>query len=200
MTPTPGYSADECDTLLRVARESIVHGASTGRELTVDTPHFTDALRAPRATFVTLTARDALRGCIGALEAVRPLVGDVAHNAFAAAFCDPRFAPVSGGEVKQLHIHISILTPPEPFPVTSARDLLERLRPGIDGLILEEGWKHATFLPSVWESLPDPRTFVAHLKRKAGLDADYWSDRLRFKRYTTLSIGEEDNPHASAAR
>ena len=114
---------------------------------------------------------------------------DVAENAFAAAFRDPRFPPLRPDEYPRLEYHISILNPPEPMTVTSEADLLQQLRPGVDGLVLIEGARRATFLPSVWEQLPDPRQFLAHLKMKAGLPADYWSDSLRFERYTVEEFG-----------
>jgi hypothetical protein len=188
MTLSDPYSPRERESLLRVARESVVHGVRSGQPVAVDLARFPSALTELRATFVTLHKHGALRGCIGVLEAVRPLVADVAHNAHAAAFSDPRFPRVVADELDALEFHISVLSPPEDFPVASPAELLRALRPGIDGLILEEGWRRATFLPSVWESLTDPREFVGHLKRKAGLDEDHWSDRLRFKRYTTVSI------------
>lgn len=188
MKPGVTYSATERDALLAVARASVAHGVDGGSELRVDASRYPPALRELRATFVTLLAGGALRGCIGVLEAVRPLINDVAHNAHAAAFSDPRFAAITADELDALHIHISVLSPAKSFPVSSQADLQRQLRPGIDGLILEEGQHRATFLPSVWDSLPDARTFVEHLKLKAGLDADYWSDQLQFRRYSTISI------------
>lgn len=182
------YTDDECDTLLDIARISVTHGVENGHVPRLDASAYPPALREHRATFVTLHTRGALRGCIGVLDAVRPLIKDVAHNAHAAAFSDPRFPSIAAAELSVLHVHISILSPPQDFPVTSQSDLLNQLRPGVDGLILEEGWHRATFLPSVWETLTDARTFVAQLKLKAGLSADYWSDQLRFKRYSTISI------------
>ena len=178
--------------LLRVARESIAHGLRSGRPLPVDPKEYDPELRAMRATFVTLNERGRLRGCIGHLEAIQPLVADVAENAFNAAFRDPRFPPVSAGEFDALEIHISVLSPPEPMQFSSQEDLLQQIRPGIDGLILEEGAYRGTFLPSVWEELPDPRQFLAHLKRKAGLPQDYWSDTLKVYRYTTESFSESE--------
>ena len=141
-------------------------------------------LKEERATFVTLTIGGALRGCIGMLEACRPLVEDVAENACAAAFDDPRFEPLSKEEFDELDIHISVLSPPEEMTFVSEKDLLERVRPGVDGLILQEGGRRGTFLPSVWEELPDKELFLMHLKMKAGLPNTYWSDSLRVFRYT----------------
>ena len=127
----------------------------------------------PGATFVTLTQNGQLRGCIGSLEAHRPLATDVAENARAAAFRDPRFAPLGKDEFARTRVEVSLLTPPEPFPVADEADALARLRPGIDGLILSYGRRRATFLPQVWESLPEAHQFIAQLKLKAGLPADF---------------------------
>ncbi len=140
-------------------------------------------LAEPGATFVTLTQRGQLRGCIGSLEAQRPLVIDVAENAIAAAFRDPRFPPLEKDEYSRTRVEVSLLTPAEPFPVVSEADALSRLRPGIDGLILNYGRRRATFLPQVWESLPEPRQFVAQLKLKAGLPADFWHEQIALARY-----------------
>ena len=185
---TPSLSPDDRATLLRVATDSIAHGLRSGRPLPVDVETFATALQPMRATFVTLEIDHHLRGCIGMLEAVRPMVEDVAYNAFDAAFNDPRFAPVNATEQQQLDIHISILSVPEPMQFESADDLLRQIRPGIDGLILQDGAHRGTFLPSVWESLADAPTFLAHLKGKAGLPVDYWSDTIHVSRYTAESI------------
>lgn len=140
-------------------------------------------LAEPGATFVTLTQRGQLRGCIGSLEAQRPLAIDIAENAIAAAFRDPRFPPLAEDEFSRTRVEVSLLTPAEPFPVASEADALSRLRPGIDGLILSYGRRRATFLPQVWESLPEARQFVAQLKLKAGLPADFWHAQIALARY-----------------
>ena len=177
--------------LLEVARRSIRHGLDQGRPLSVDPNDFPDTLRPAAATFVTLEDRAGLRGCIGRLEATRPLVEDVADNAYSAAFRDPRFPPLREDEwAGGLDVHISVLTSPEPLSVANEEDLLALLRAGKDGLILEEGRHHATFLPSVWESLPRPAEFLAHLKLKAGLPPGYWSPELRFFRYGSENFGD----------
>lgn len=137
-----------------------------------------------RATFVTLTIQGRLRGCIGMLKAVRPLIEDVAANACSAAFRDPRFSPVTKEELDKLEIHISVLSPPEEIFFSSEQELLTKIRPGIDGLILQDGPAQGTFLPSVWEQLPQKEQFLAHLKLKAGLPHNYWSDTIRVFRYT----------------
>ena len=140
-------------------------------------------LAEPGASFVTLTQNGRLRGCIGSLEAQRPLATDVAENAFAAAFRDPRFPPLSQEELARTRVEVSLLTPAKPFPVSGEEDALARLQPGIDGLILSFGRRRATFLPQVWESLPDPRQFMRELKLKAGLAADFWDPAVTLARY-----------------
>jgi hypothetical protein len=175
--------------LLELARASIEHGLAHGCPLSIDVAALSDDLRQPGATFVTLRSADgALRGCIGSLEARRPLALDVVENAHAAAFRDPRFAPLQGRELEGLRVHLSLLSAPVPLPVASEADLLARLRPGIDGLVLEDGARRATFLPEVWEQLPQPRDFVRQLKRKAGLGGDDWPQTLRFQRYTARGV------------
>ncbi len=189
---SPEYNTEQRRTLLAVARASIRHGLDTGRPLNVDVQAFDPALRRNRASFVTLNERGELRGCIGSLEAYRPLVADVAENAYNAAFRDPRFPPVTPDEFDALRIHVSVLSEPEPMDFTDEADLLAQIRPGVDGLILEDRGCRGTFLPSVWEQLPDKREFLTHLKLKAGLPPNYWSPTLRVWRYTTESFSEED--------
>jgi len=129
-----------------------------------------------------------LRGCIGTLEPQWALVLDVAKNARAAAFEDPRFPALTWPEFDRLEAHVSVLSMPEPMQFESEEDLLAQLRPGVDGLILEESFYRGTFLPAVWESLAEPQEFLRHLKQKAGLHPDYWSDTIKVQRYTTESI------------
>ncbi len=140
-------------------------------------------LAEPGATFVTLTQNGRLRGCIGSLEAHRPLLVDVAENALAAAFHDYRFAPLSAEEFTRTRVEVSVLTTPEAFPVGSEADAVARLRPGVDGLVLSYRQKRATFLPQVWEALPEARQFLAQLKLKAGLAADFWHPEVSLSRY-----------------
>ncbi len=193
MAPMPSHERQTLSDELRamlidVARRSIQHGLTHGRPLQVNPLDYPEPLREQRASFVTLNRSGQLRGCIGHLEAVAPLVVDVAENAFAAAFRDPRFPPLSAGEFDDLEIHISVLSPPEPMSFTSESDLLGQIRPGVDGLILEDGHAKGTFLPSVWESLPNPRDFLAHLKVKAGLPPTHWSPSVKVYRYETESF------------
>ena len=190
----PMLAEPERQALLLLARGSIRHGLDRGGALPVELSSQPEPLRTHHACFVTLQLDGDLRGCIGHLEAVQPLAIDVADNAFAAAFRDPRFAPVSGAELDALHIEISVLTPSEPLAFGSEEELIALLRPSIDGIILAEneadGSRRGTFLPSVWEQLPQPHDFLRHLKRKAGLSPDHWSDGIRAWRYRTESFGE----------
>lgn len=171
--------------LLQIARDAIFQTLENRRGKIPMPGNLPDELLEKRATFVTLTIGGRLRGCIGMLEACRPLAEDVAANAVAAAFEDPRFKPLTKKEFEKLEIHISVLSPPEEMTFSSEADALNQIRPGIDGLILRDGFYRGTFLPSVWEELPGKADFWAHLKNKAGLPADYWSDTIRVFRYTT---------------
>lgn len=166
-------------TLLYLARAAIA--GQLGKPAPVaGTPA---ALRQPGACFVTLTRQGALRGCIGSLEAWRPLADDVRENAIAAAFRDPRFAPLAADELASTRIEVSLLTPAEPLAFTDEADALAQLQPEIDGVIFECDGRRSTFLPQVWEQLPAPRQFMAQLKQKAGLPADFWSDSVKLSRY-----------------
>jgi hypothetical protein len=136
------------------------------------------------ATFVTLTQRGNLRGCIGSLEAWRPLAQDVQENARAAAFRDPRFEPLNIDELPITRVEVSLLSAAEPIHFRDEADALAQLRPNIDGVIFSAGNRRSTFLPQVWEQLPEPADFMAHLKQKAGLPANYWGPDVRLERYT----------------
>lgn len=182
--PTIMLSVENQQLLRELAFKSIKHGLETGNALEIDIAQYPAELHANKATFVTLHRDKELRGCIGMLKPVRPLAEDVAHNAWAAAFSDSRFMPLRVDELDGLDVHISILGTPEEMDFSSEVDLLEQLRPGIDGLILEEGFNRGTFLPSVWESLTDSSEFLNHLKLKAGLPAKYWSKNIKIRRYS----------------
>jgi AmmeMemoRadiSam system protein A len=171
-------------SLRSFALEAIGYALERGRPLEVDPSNFPEEWRAPAACFVTLRQEDRLRGCTGSFEQ-RPLVVSVARCAHRAAFGDPRFLPVTREELPGLETKVSVLGPPEPLRVASRRALLAELRPGRDGLILSEGSHRATFLPAVWDDLPEPADFLDALLRKAGLSHRYWSSRLRFERYAT---------------
>lgn len=189
------FSTGDRETLLKLAAASIEKGLH-GKQLRVRLATYSPTLQAPGATFVTITVVDELRGCIGSLEATRALAIDVVKNAYAAAFSDPRFAALTQREFEDLHMHISVLSSPQTIECGSEDDLARQLRPGIDGVILEDGSCRATYLPSVWEALPDPHEFLRQLKRKAGLAPDHWSESIKAQRYTTESISSPGTPKA----
>ncbi|MBO6701493.1 MAG: AmmeMemoRadiSam system protein B [Pseudomonadales bacterium] len=179
------WSRAEQQTLLQVAREAVRNPLEGENNYNINLDRFSDRLKLQRATFVTLNINGRLRGCIGSLQAHRPLIVDVANNAQAAAFNDPRFERLTHDEYQRVDIHISVLSEPKPLAVQARADLLEKLRPGIDGLIIQEAGKQATYLPSVWEQLSTPEQFVSELRRKAGLSAEGWSDKTRVMTYRT---------------
>ncbi len=172
--------------LLLLARAAI---AREFDEPATHPPH-ADWLDAPGATFVTLTKEGRLRGCIGSLEAHRPLREDVEENARAAAFRDPRFPPLLCGELHEVRLEVSVLTPATPMTFGDEAEALRQLRPEVDGVILEYGWHRSTFLPQVWEQLPEPRQFLSQLKQKAGLSGDFWSRDLRLSLYAVEKFKE----------
>lgn len=178
------WSLADKQTLLQLAREAIRNPLEGENNFAPDLNLFPESLKRERATFVTLNMAGKLRGCIGSLQAHRALVLDVANNAQAAAFQDPRFTPLSHEEYQQMDLHISILTQPRRLPASSLEDLAGKLQPGVDGLIIKEGSRQATYLPSVWQHILDPRQFIAELRVKAGLDAQGWQNTEVFT-YTT---------------
>ena len=165
--------------LLTIARNAI--GKRFGDEARAFVPY--PELAKPGATFVTLTQNGQLRGCIGSLEAYRPQAADIAENSVAAAFRDPRFTPLASEDLARTRIEVSLVEASQPMDFIDEADVIARLRPGIDGLILTHGHRRSTFLPQVWESLPDPRRFMAQLKLKAGLPADFWDEQITLARY-----------------
>jgi len=183
--------------LLDLARRSIRNGIDHGKPLGAG--GFDGELAKPGAAFVTLKREGRLRGCIGSSEAYRPLAADVAENAFRAAFKDPRFAPLTDVELDGLGVSISVLSPQAPMMVAGETELLAALRPGIDGLVIEDNRRRALFLPSVWQQLPDPRKFVEHLKVKAGLPMDHWSPDFKAWRFAAAEIGDGDVDKAGAS-
>jgi AmmeMemoRadiSam system protein A len=182
------FTADEQGFLLRIAYQSIRSGLETSLPAAISADAIPARLSARRASFVTLHAEEKLRGCIGSLEPRTSLAEDVSFNAYAAAFRDTRFRPLQADELATLSLQISVLSTPEMLDYDSESSLLAAVRPGIDGLILQDQAYRSTFLPSVWESLPEPAQFLGHLKLKAGLAADYWSASIRIWRYTTESF------------
>lgn len=186
--PSIKLSQSDKQTLLVLAYDSIRHGLLHNKPLPVKTENFSEPLQQTAASFVTLHKHGELRGCIGTLEARQPLANDVVEHAYAAAFQDSRFPALDPAELDQLDIEISVLTQPIALHFSSEADLLQQIRPGIDGLILESGFNRGTFLPSVWEQLPDAKMFLDHLKLKAGLPTDWWRDDVKISRYETLSF------------
>ncbi len=144
----------------------------------------------PGATFVTLTLHGRLRGCIGSLEATQPLIDDVRQNAVAAAFRDPRFAPLTLDEFAEVIIDVALLSKPELIRFSSEADAASQLNPGLDGVTLEYGGNRASFLPHAWADSPDPQVFLALLKEQAGLADDFWSDEIKLSHFTVRSWRE----------
>ena len=176
-------------TLLALARNAIAVRMGLAQSITPQEGFLRGAVNAPEllknaATFVTLTQNGQLRGCIGSLQAYRPLLDDIRENACNAAFRDPRFKPLSAEELPATRVEVSLLTPAVAMQFSSEADALAQLRPNIDGIIFSAGSRRSTFLPQVWEQLPKPADFMAHLKQKAGLPATYWGSDVKLERYT----------------
>jgi len=183
-------TAKDKQLLLKLARNSIIAAANEDTFTREDSSEYPPALQQDAACFVTLTQGDQLRGCIGSLEARQPLYMDVIDNAQSSAIRDPRFLPLGRDEIDKTHIEISVLSPIEPIHFSSEDDLLEQINPFEDGLLLEEGRYRGTFLPLVWDKIPDKNIFLQELKVKAGLSRNYWSDTLNVSRYRTIIFEE----------
>jgi AmmeMemoRadiSam system protein A len=183
-------TADPGPALLVRARNAIA--ARLGQPTQAEPAHL--GLNQPGATFVTLTQGGQLRGCIGSLQAHRPLDQDVRANAVAAASSDPRFPPLKAEELPRTRVEVSLLTAPQPMTFADEADALRQLRPNVDGVIFIAGQRRSTFLPQVWEQLPQARQFMAHLKQKAGLPADYWSSEVQLQRYEVQKWKEAPIP------
>jgi len=189
MTKIPNYASNPGEVLIPIARAAILSafGKPYG-EAAEDFPW----LHEKGASFVTLTQNQKLRGCIGTLEAHRPLLIDVKANANAAAFHDPRFSPLTEQELDNTRIEISLLSAMQAIEFSGERDALKQLQPGIDGIVFEFGRYRSTFLPQVWEQLPDASVFMAHLKQKAGLQPEFWDEEIKLYRYTVSKWKEKD--------
>jgi AmmeMemoRadiSam system protein A len=194
-------SAEDRTELLGLARQSISARLADAWKSEPPRVSIASVLGEPRSSFVTLLIGEDLRGCCGSLDASRPLYLDVWRNAVAAAFADSRFRALTQAEWPLCELHISVLSAPEPLHITSEAELLATLRPHVDGLILELFHSvrtsstyvapgRATFLPSVWEQLPDPQNFIDQLKRKAGWPTDFWSSDIVVSRYQAEEFGE----------
>lgn len=179
---------EEREFLLRLARQALELGVHSQPLPPLDLESIPLRLREPGASFVTLTRKGELRGCVGALEPYMPLAEDVREHAVAAALQDFRFPPVTPRELPEIEIEISRLTPPEPLDYTRPEELPSRIRPGIDGVVLRDGLRRATFLPQVWEKLPRPEDFLGHLCVKMGVDASYW--RYKKLQVSTYQVEE----------
>ena len=184
---------EEKKLLLQLARQAIEAAVNGLSPPAIDQAQLSPRLLEPGASFVTLTEPDGeLRGCIGALEAYQPLVDDVREHAAAAALEDYRFSPVRSGEASHLHIEISCLSAPQPLVYGDPAELLACLRPNVDGVVLRDGFHRATFLPQVWEKLPDGEEFLAHLCQKMGAPANLWrKKKLQVFTYQVEQFDEE---------
>jgi len=174
---TKKLTSQEGQILLQTAREVIQNHLNNEPSPQMNLNDFSPALVEDGACFVTLTMNGVLRGCIGSIEASQPLINDVRDRAIGAAFNDPRFPELKTDELTDLQIEISRLTKPEPLLYSTPDDLAKKLRPGIDGVILSKNFRRATFLPQVWEQLPDPDQFLGRLCMKMGLDPGAWKDQ-----------------------
>ncbi|KGG24370.1 MULTISPECIES: AmmeMemoRadiSam system protein B [unclassified Prochlorococcus] len=174
--------------LIRIAAQTVAYSIKNGHPPAVDIASFPPELQENRATFVTLNKNGNLRGCIGTVQACKPLIADVVENAYKAAMKDPRFAPIKIEESSALEISISLLSPFEKMSFSDEADFLHQLRPQVDGLIISDQGKRSVFLPQVWESLPEKTEFVGQLKQKAGMPYDYWSATIETWRFTAISV------------
>ena len=177
---TQVMTSNKGEILLPIARASIAGVFGQAHEAAEDAIW----LQEQAACFVTLTLQSQLRGCIGTLEAHRSLLEDIKHNAQAAAFKDKRFSPLTSDELNDTEIEVSLLSPMQALDFSNEQEAQAQLQPGIDGVVFEFGHYRSTFLPQVWQQLPDVDVFMAHLKHKAGLTPDFWADQVRLSRYT----------------
>lgn len=174
-----------------IARDAIANAVNVSR-VAADLDRKASWLTEWGASFVTLMQNDALRGCVGTVQAHQPLLADIKHNAVCAALNDPRFPPLAREEFAAVRIEVSLLSTPQPFDFTDESDALVQLRPGVDGIVFEYGHYRSTFLPQVWEVLAEPEQFFAELKRKAGLPGDFWAEDIKLSRYTVHKWRETD--------
>ncbi len=181
--------AEYGESLKVLARESIAYGMARGVAKPVELTQWPQELVQPGASFVTLMLNGELRGCIGSITAVRPLVVDISDNAFAAAFRDFRFAPLNGAEFESINVSISVLSPLQIIEVKNNKELEECLVPNLDGVVLEYAVdRRAVFLPQVWESLSDPHEFLLHLKQKGGIPAAAQPPDLKAYRFGVVKL------------
>jgi len=184
-------SEDEGNYLLSLARTTIKTSLSNADQPQIDWKDLPEKFQQQMGTFVTITIDENLRGCIGHIIPRETVVEGIRENAINAAFRDPRFPPLTEKEFDEVKIEISILTPPRELSYTDAEDLLNKLRPGVDGVIIKKGYQEATFLPQVWDQLPDKQEFLSHLCMKAGLSYDSWrKEKLQISTYQVQAFEE----------
>ena len=176
--------------LLQIARAAISHALHVPFSAAIAVDKGAPWLSQPGATFVTLTYKGQLRGCVGSLLACESLIEDVSSNAISAALRDTRFPPLTEDELDEISVEVSLLSELQPLDFVNEQDAITKLRPGIDGIIFEYGPYRSTFLPQVWENLPQPQSFLHELKAKAGLSEDFWADNIKLSRYTVTKWRE----------
>ena len=174
--------------LLRLAYETIEYGLKQGEQLEINPQQYSSNLQKFNASFTTLRVNEKLRGCVGTTEAILPLVCSVSHSAYASAFNDFRFPPIQASELDQLKVSISVLSQTEALSFASEKDLIKKIQPGIDGLILSYNDHKGTLLPAVWQAIPTKDQFISALKEKAGLPQDFWTSDLQVSRFSTHII------------
>ena len=191
MSDSDRLTEEEGKYLISTARKTIEERLFNRKDTTQPDPALSPKFSNRRGTFVTLTMDGCLRGCIGHIIPQETLLEGVKVNAINAAFRDPRFRPLTKEEWGRVEVEVSILTDPKPLAYSDGKDLLAKLRPGIDGVIIKRGFHQATFLPQVWEQLPDPKEFLTHLCLKAGLDAKAWqTEELEVSTYQVQAFEE----------
>jgi AmmeMemoRadiSam system protein A len=185
-------SEDEGNYLVTVARETIKNRLNKAEQSPIHGKDLPEKFQEQLGTFVTITIDGNLRGCIGHIIPQETVIEGIQENAINAAFRDPRFPPLTGEEFDRIEIEISILTAPQELDYSDPEDLLRKLRPGKDGVIIKKGYREATFLPQVWDQLPDKEEFLTHLCMKAGLSHDSWrKEKLQVSTYQVQAFEEE---------
>lgn len=177
--------------MLLLAWQSIAHGLKHGAPISINVDDYPEELRQPAACYIMLKLGQQPRGCVGSVEAIRPLGEDIAENAFAAAFCDRHFAPLSADEFSNTEISILLLSELEALPCQNEEELINALRPNVDGLMLRDGPRRANLLPTAWENIRGTLNFVSQIKQLAGLPMNYWSKSIQLYRYTARVIPDQ---------
>ena len=186
-------TADEGELLLKMAEKAVTQAVTSGPKPSADEFEVPESFHEHRACFVTLTKNGRLRGCIGSIFPQEPLCRAVIHRALSAATEDPRFPRVLPSELDELRIEVSVLSVPSLLKFDSPRDLIEKLRPNVDGVVLMLDGRQSTYLPQVWQTLPEPARFLSQLSQKAGLSADGWKDpRARILTYQVQAFHQPE--------